>query len=690
MNSSYHHNPALPPGKSLRSKIWNYFSVRINGESNPSSSRPAPHQPRQPQTQASHHNRQRRSDHSHARAGHNATKEQVAFKKKAGGPWDMPQAAPLPNKPAAAKLRFWDGVVADFNAAIGGPPPPRHSRSGVQRPSGGSSTPHHHRHRSERSNADHSSSRRQHPERADPLHHHQGHHERSDSGYRSVASQDRRRGHDEHQKHAPAAEPRPASYRAPFVETIPEAPTPVSFKQPKEGGRTVKHSPAANAGAELRAHANMPADADLGVRHPSREPTGVLRMPFTEKTEPLYSVRKHNVQISERSAAARNSVRASITTQGTRWGDFITPPSDLPVPKLPSSSAAKSVAPTAPHRSPSSKKTPSSTPSTSHRQQTSHPANSAPNSRKAVPKPSHISPPIARNSLMPSPLVTRKTVPPPPRMPKANEPRDPSRCELCKGPSNTCTSWADIDRHLCLTCAQMAFYPEPAPHAERKASPAPTPVEFEPDSDSDDFEPQRVSPTSTVFAPLFPKLSRPPVFSSEVPSQYLPPSASGYAPPSPSSLDPNYALPSPTSPVAPHAFGAGSYTDRYASTMDLNPFASAYPWLRPATGSSEQSSGLQGEMVREELEVGPESSSSSEAAAGVKRSKAVKRGNATRDLIKDHRPLAPPRSPSPLIPVPPIPMGVETGAKSPAARNRRSSFYKFYDDVLRPGSEWAG
>lgn len=662
MSSSYQNNRT---SKSFRSKIFNYFSVRINGESNHKPSRPqsSRQQFQQPTTYY------QRTHHSHARAGHHSTKEHpTSSKREAPSAWDMPQASTLPDKPAAVKLGFWDGFVADINAALNGAPPPVRSsrRSNTQPTSARPSSNLHHRHHPQRSESARSSSRPHHPENSTPQ---DGRHERSDSGYRSVSSQTRR-GHDERREYPRSSDLRPTSF-----DPIPEIPAPVHSKDPKKSTHKDLRSSSAEVSGSSRpaSRSKRPADADQDIRHPPCEPTDVLKMPFTKRTEPLYTVPKHDVHINEASAASRSSVRASIETQRTCWEDFVNPPSDSPIPKIPSISTAKSAADPAPNHTPSTKKP--SVSSGTHGQQP-HQGKSVPSPRKAVP--------------VLTPLITRKPVPTLQRIPKAEERRDPSRCELCKGPSDARTSWPDIDRHLCVTCARKAFHPEPA-NPPREPSPPPGPeAESDSESDAESTSSEPSSPTSLIFKSLFQPTTPP---SPPAQSQYFsrPPSPSRYAPPSPSSLDPDYFLPSPpTSPLAPRlagsnpvsSFSSSSYTDRYASTMNLNPFGA---WPRPARAA----------VVGHE-----ESSEGTRRASSMRGSRVAERRG--RDLTGKRGP----RSPSPLIPVTrPPPLGqwegkgkgreVEEEGKGNEEEkkegiNRRSSFYGFYDEVLKVREEWNG
>ncbi|MCJ1467413.1 hypothetical protein MMC07_006037 [Pseudocyphellaria aurata] len=324
-------------------------------------------------------------------------------------------------------------------------------------------------------------------------------------------------------------------------------------------------------------------------------PRAQPKVPQPPSTDQMPSHRRA-ASNGSRPVATRGRERESALTTTTRWGDFqseaLNPRASQPI-----SDEAVHTTPR-PRRSHGRSQSPAKFPSFS---------------------------PAPHRARAQSPLAR----PPVARTPSTRHTRGPVMCELCRGLSDPTVSYAEVQRHLCATCARKAFGSESKASSSREPPPRQSRPPTPPVKDfaGFDFAHPNIhppTPSPTTGSHLQPKFDALTTDARQAPPLPNPGSGSGHHPRPPSS---EYSVPVPTA-------GKGN---PYASSMG-NPFLSSNPLVRARRAAAAPPL----PRLRDRDEEGEDREDREEEG--------------------------------------------EDGEVQ--ARNRRSSFYRFYDDVLEiyPGS----
>lgn len=327
-----------------------------------------------------------------------------------------------------AKLGFWQRFRAEFNAALDSRDTVKRSsttrgRRRYQRdsfPHRSASTPH------SRRNPGHSSLR----ESSSVTRGRRYRREDSSTAQR-CSSTGQHHNHREHSSppqsprgrdYPPQPPPRARSYRPVSFATKPKISNPVGF-------------------------------VDLNVHPALRNRPNITEIPLTDRTDPLDSAgfavpsstnemplrkrtaSKQGVDGNSHPTAPRSTAKHSIVSDTTRWGDFISAGQGTPPSKPASNQAAKVAA-----REPRS------------------PGRSQGRSQSLAKFP--LFPSAAHQTRAQSPRSGKPEADPTPSFPRTSNnqrPRGPVICQLCKGLCDPNTSYPEVKRQLCTTCARIAF-----------------------------------------------------------------------------------------------------------------------------------------------------------------------------------------------------------------------------------------
>lgn len=392
----------IPRSKSIRERISHYLSKRINGEPEPS-----------PDWNQRNPTEQRFSDLSQVLQG-------------------------VARQPPPAKLGFRQRFMAALD-----------SRETVKR----SSTTRHRRHYRQHSLLQRSASTPQRP--------HNREHSSSIRGSSSVtrgrqrrredssralrySSTEHRQNHREHCPlpqsspiagcHSPQPLPRSRSYRPTSFATKPSISAPVAFVNLNDhpalrNSANVPQTPLTNRTDSLdRADFDIPPT--LRSQRKGSEPQPTTQMPLHRRagSQPAVDGDSHLM-------APRGKPKHSVVSTSTRWGDFISEFQSTPASIPASNQAAKA--------------TPSPPPSRGRSQ-----------GRSQSPAKFPSFPPAAHQSRAQSPRARKPVVNPNPSFPRSasnHRSRGPVTCELCRGLSDPNISYPEVKRHLCSKCARIAF-----------------------------------------------------------------------------------------------------------------------------------------------------------------------------------------------------------------------------------------
>lgn len=389
------------------------------------------------------------------------------------------------------------------------------------------------------------------------------------------------------------------------------------------------------------------------------------QMPFHKRT-----TSQKRVDGNSHPKAPPGTTPRSIISTATRWGDFISESQSGPASQ-PTFNQATKVAP----------------------RQSQSPGRAQGGSQSPAKFPSFS--PAAHQTRARSPLSRKPVADPGPsflRTSSNQRPRGPVTCELCGGLSDPNTSYPDVKRHLCSKCARIAFG---EPSKERSAPttiplpPSTPPVKGFTGFDFTGSIANPATPSSTGSQPKFEAYStaaaaveaKPPNTSSSV-HRPRPPSSEYSCYPAPSRYASNMGNPYEssmgnnhfTAPVRPNTSSPSSSTVQRANATHAAEGSST----TPAPQRNRAAPTLP--RIRTNL---PVSTVSSHATLSP--------GPSHHHHTKPFIPFLPHRPPlSPTIPEQDSDGDDDDGgeARSPRSVDRRSSFYHFYDDVL--GSERGG